>query len=281
MFERFFGSRPFDSVESCLYTYGSRSRFGAVMSVRKSFRRNKALFAAAWLATGSLVVSPLVVPAFAANTIERANRASNDWLNTFTPAGVDSRLAEQFAEPSGPDNRRFPFTLAGGQANRNRTIIVAARANSRLTAGAVSVRSAIAAVEPGAGKALRLSTLDYRLTAAKGWQGFTLPTAPKLSAVAPLSELGRGGFRLDETVKKPGKFNTSIKLDQNKEAAPPARGSASAGEYKLDVGGSFSISRKIDLTAGVRYTSENDRVMPTTDNRKDNEAVYVGTKIRF
>jgi len=251
------------------------------MLANKSFRRNKAIFAAALLASGSLVLSPIVMPAFAANTIDRANRASNDWLNTFTPAGVDSRLANKFAEPSGADNRRFPFTLAGGETNRNRTIIVAARANSRLTAGAVSVRGAIAAAEPGAGKALRLSTIDYRLTAAKGWQGFTLPTAPKLSAVAPLSELGRGSFRLDDNVKKPRKFSTSIKLDQNKEAVPPARGSASTGEYKLDVGGSFSISRKIDLTAGVRYTSENDRVMPTTDNRKDSEAVYVGTKIRF
>ena len=49
----------------------------------------------------------------------------------------------------------------------------------------------------------------------------------------------------------------------------------------IDVGGSFSISRKIDVTAGVRYASENDRVIPLADNRKDSEAVYVGTKIRF
>lgn len=251
------------------------------MSAIKPFWRKNAIFAAALLASGSLALSPLVVPAFAASAMAQSGRISNDWLNTFTPAGVDSQLAEKFAEPSVADNGRFPFTLAGRDANRKRTIIVAARANSRLTAGAVSVRGAIAAVEPGAGKSLRLSTIDYRLTAAKGWQGFTLPTTPKLSAVVPLSELGRGNFRLEDSAKKTGKFSTNIKLDQHKEAAPPARGSASTGEYKLDVGGSFSISRKIDLTAGVRYTSENDRAMPITDNRKDNEAVYVGTKIRF
>jgi hypothetical protein len=243
------------------------------------------------LASTSLVLSPIMVPAFAAKSLEQANSVSNDWLNTFTPSGVDSRLAAKFSAVSGSADSRFPFTLAGAEVNRNRTIIVAARANSRLTAGAVSVRSAIAVSEPGAGNGLRLSTVDYRLTASKGWQGFALPSAPKLAAKVPMTELGqsglgqagsgKGGFRLDEAAKKPSKFNTNIRLDQNREAAPPARGSAAAGDYKLDVGGSFSISRKIDVTAGVRYESENNRVLPTADNRKDSEAVYVGTKIRF
>lgn len=254
------------------------------MSANKPFGRKNAAFAAALLAAGSLVLSPVMVPAFA-KPLEKASVKSKSWLNTFTPSGVDSRLAAKFAATSGSADSRFPFTLAGSGGNRNRTIIVAARANSRLTAGAVSVRSAIAS-EPGAGNGLRLSTVDYRLTASKGWQGFALPSAPKLAAKVPLTELGqnglgKGNFRLDETAKKPSKFSTNIKLDQSREAAPPARGSAAAGDYKLDVGGSFSISRKIDVTAGVRYASENDRVLPTADNRKDSEAVYVGTKIRF
>ncbi|MBL0925921.1 MAG: hypothetical protein IBJ12_15830 [Sphingomonadaceae bacterium] len=220
-----------------------------------------------------------MMPAFAAKSLGQARSESKDWLNTFTPSGIDSRLAARYAATTGSGNERFPFTLAGADSNRNRTIIVAARANSRLTAGAVSVRSAIAASEPG--KGLRLSTIDYRLTASKGWQGFALPTAPKLSPQAPISEFGKGNFRLDEGVKKTSKFSTNIKLDQDREVAPPARGSAASGDYKLDVGGSFSISRKIDVTAGVRYASENDRVIPLSDNRKDSEAVYVGTKIRF
>lgn len=250
------------------------------MSGKNPLRRKNAVFAAALLATGSLVLSPVMMPAFAAKSLGQVRTASNDWLNTFTPSGGDSLLAGKFSATSGSTNGRFPFTPAGAGVNRNRTITVAARANSRLTAGAVSVRSA-AASEAGAGKGLRLSTVDYRLTASKGWQGFALPSTPKLAAQVPLSELGKGNFRLDEAAKKPSKFNTNIKLDQNREVAPPARGSAAAGDYKLDVGGSFSISRKIDVTAGVRYGSENDRVLPTADSRKDSEAVYVGTKIRF
>ena len=48
-----------------------------------------------------------------------------------------------------------------------------------------------------------------------------------------------------------------------------------------DLEGSFSVSKRVAVTAGVRYQSERDRVSPSIDDRKDSEAVYVGTKIRF
>lgn len=249
------------------------------MAWNRPDRRKNATFAAALLATASLALSPIMMPAFAAKSVDNASSSTKDWLNTFTPSGVDSRLAAKYFAKGGPDSR-FPFTPAGVGESRTRTITVAARANSSLTAGAVSVRSLVPANEAGAGRALRLSTIDYRLTASRGWQGFALPSAPKLAAPAPVSELGKSGFRLDDK-KKPSKFSTNISIDKNREVAPPARGSAAPGDYKLDVGGSFSISRKVDVTAGVRYESENDRVIPAADNRTDSEAVYVGTKIRF
>ena len=251
------------------------------MALERTFGRKNAAFAAALLATGSLVLSPVVAPAFAAKSIVTARSTAQNWLGTFTPAGVDSKLAAKFAATARIGDVRFPFTPAGAGKNRSRTMTVAARTDSPLTAGAVSVRNAIGAIEPGANKSVRLAVTDYRLTASRGWQGFSLPSVPKLAARAPVSELGKTGFRLDDSGKKPSKFNTNIKLDQNAAIAPPVRGSAAAGDYKLDVGGSFSISRKIDVTAGVRYASERDRVISAADNRKDSEAVYVGTKIRF
>jgi len=249
------------------------------MDVKRAYKRKYATIAAALLATGSLAVSPFVVPAFAAKTFSQELSAGPSWISMFTPAGGDSILAQKFSAARIEPNARFPFTPAN--AGDSRTITVAARANSRLTAGAVSIRNALASSEVGAGKGLRLSAVDYRLTASKGWQGFALPAAQRRAVKAPLSELGKSSFSLDETARKPSKFSTNIKLDQSRELAPPARGSAASGDYKLDVGGSFSISRKIDVTAGVRYASENDRVIPLADNRKDSEAVYVGTKIRF
>ncbi len=251
------------------------------MSLKRSQGQKYAVFAAALLASASLALSPIVAPAFAAKSIEKARSASQNWLGTFTPAGVDSRLAAKFASSARTGNGAFPFTPAGIDTSRSRTMTVAARTDSPLTAGAVTVRNAIGAIEPGSAKTIRLATSDYRLTASRGWQGFALPSTPKLAAPAPVSELGKGGFRLDEKSKRPSKFSTNIKLDQNAGVAPPVRGNAAPGDYKLDVGGSFSISRKIDVTAGVRYTSERDRIIPAADDRKDSEAVYVGTKIRF
>jgi hypothetical protein len=256
-----------------------------IMAQERSDGRKYGTFAAALLASVSLALSPVIAPAFAAKSVEKVRSTSKDWLGTFTPAGVDSKLAAKIAgtrDIAGTRyvaDQRFPFTPAGIDRNRTHTMTVAARSDSPLSAGAVSIRNAIGSIEPGAGKAVRLAVTDYRLTASRGWQGFALPVTPKISAPAPLSELGKGSFRLDD--RRPSKFSTNIKLDQNREVAPPARGSAAASDYKLDVGGSFSISRKIDVTAGVRYASERDRLDVAVDNRKDSEAVYVGTKIRF
>ena len=252
-----------------------------IMSTKVPYRRKYAIFAAALLATGSLALSPIVVPAFAAKSLIGARSGSSNWLGTFTPSGIDSRLAAKFASNARSINGRFPFTPAGVDAARSRTMTVAARTDSPLTAGAVSIRNAIGSVEPGANNAVRLTATDYRLTASRGWQGFALPSAVKVAAPSPLSELGKGSFRLDETGKRPSRFSTDIKLDQNKGVAQTTRGTSAAGDYSLNVGGSFSISRKIDVTAGVRYASERDRVIPAADDRKDSEAVYVGTKIRF
>ena len=49
----------------------------------------------------------------------------------------------------------------------------------------------------------------------------------------------------------------------------------------MDLGGSYRLTRNFDVTAGVRYSSERDRLRPLTDGKQDSQAVYVGTKFRF
>ncbi len=48
----------------------------------------------------------------------------------------------------------------------------------------------------------------------------------------------------------------------------------------VDVVSSYRLTKNIDVTAGVRYKSD-DRVEPLTDTRRDSQAVYVGTAFRF
>jgi hypothetical protein len=51
--------------------------------------------------------------------------------------------------------------------------------------------------------------------------------------------------------------------------------------YGLDVGGSYRLTRNLDLTAGVRYRSDRERLLRAKDERRDSQAVYVGTAFRF
>ena len=50
--------------------------------------------------------------------------------------------------------------------------------------------------------------------------------------------------------------------------------------YALDVGGSYSLTRNLDVTAGVRYRSDRER-LTRVDERRDSQAVYLGTAFRF
>ncbi len=250
------------------------------MALKHTYGRKTAAWTASVLAAGTLALSPVLFPAFAAKLDTRYKPL----ISSFTPAGVDARLAKKFeGKAQSFISSRFPFTPAGIDASRNRTMTVAARADSSLTANAVSVRNLLVTGDPGAAPLARLNPSNYSLSAARGWQGFTLPKTQKIAAPAPISDLaGRSNFRLDEKSKAPaGRFNTNVKLDQVREAAPSPRGNAASGDYKVDVGTSFSITRKLAVTAGVRYNSERDRMIPQSNNAQDNEAVYVGTKIRF
>ncbi len=51
--------------------------------------------------------------------------------------------------------------------------------------------------------------------------------------------------------------------------------------YSLDVGGSYSLSKRIAVTGGVRYNVERDRLTALQDDRRDSQAVYIGTAFKF
>jgi hypothetical protein len=242
-------------------------------------KNSKKLKLAAYIAAGSLLLSPVLVPAFATQLYPTTQADMPDWAKRFTPAGVDSRLAEKMrSDAMASRQAAFPFTPAGLDRRPTDTLTIAVRADS---SNAVSVRNAIAQMEAGAGTSIRLNNSNYQLTASRGWQSFNLPAvitpAPQLEDI-----VGKGSFRLDDGAKKkPSRFNTDVKLDAARGVAPNPRGNAAAGDYKLDVEGRLRVAKGVDLTAGVRYSREDDRVDPASTTKADNEAVYVGTKIKF
>jgi hypothetical protein len=51
--------------------------------------------------------------------------------------------------------------------------------------------------------------------------------------------------------------------------------------YSVDVGGSYALTRNLDVTAGMRYRTDRERLARLADDRRDSRAVYVGTAFRF
>ena len=249
------------------------------MNLGMSKFNGKLLRSAAYMAVGGVLLSPVLVPAVAAQFQPSTQTGGlSSWANHFTPAGIDSRLAERMRS-NAARSTAFPFTPAGLNSRTSNTLTVAARADG---SNAVSVRNAMAKLDAGGGTTLRLNNSSYQLTTKRGWQAFNLPSTavdqPRLDGM-----LGKGTFRLDDnSKKKPSRFGTDVKVASPRGATPSLRGSeAAAGDYSVNVGGSFRVAKGVDVTAGVRYSRDSDRVDLATSAQADNEAVYVGTKIKF
>lgn len=201
----------------------------------------------------------------------------------FTPAGMDASLMRELASSVGVDALRF--TPAARPGRKDRTLTVAVRVD-QATARAISVRNTIeAATDTGRGTPLlALAPTRYDLGIARGYQGFT-QSAPKpvagLAGVRDIAMPDLAEFRPSQPQGKPGRFQPRIALEQGGTPGRALRPIESLGEQSVDVGGSYRVTRNLDVTAGVRLTQERDRLAPLTDGLEDNQAVYVGTQFRF
>lgn len=124
-----------------------------------------------------------------------------------------------------------------------------------------------------------IAPIAYNLGAAIGWQRFAVsgdvsrvdvgpqPGSRESTDVAVSYSLNRFTGRVKATAERPLAGATTA-VDNN-------------SSYAIDVGGSYSLTRNIDLTAGLRYKSERERLTQVADDRRDSQAVYVGTAFRF
>lgn len=237
--------------------------------------RTSRVFGAA--AAGSLIATALVLaPALAASTQRAKARpaaATARLAGSFTPAVADPRLAAVLARRGSSLGTEFRFTPAA--SDRGRAVRVAIRARSdtppaaRGAAGTTSA-SAVTAITPS----------SYNLGVSVGWRRFAVS-----GDVAQADGGLIAGTR--ETAQVGMSYRANRRLTGRVEvAAERAEGTqriiAEDAAYSLDVGGSYSIARNFDVTGGVRYRVSRDRLAPSTlDERRDSQAVYVGTAFRF
>ena len=232
----------------------------------------------AGLGLGALSVAGLVAaPALLAQTgtprqaaPQRASQIAG--IGTFTPASADPRLAAALAR-SGLSGSGFRFTPADTRGTNNRSVTVAVRARTTRPAAAIADRGAAAPAS------VTLQPIAYNLGVSVGWKRFAIS-----GDLAKMDLAGQPGSsqKMDLGVSYTGKRASGrIKATSEKPTERGPRLLTVDPNYSLDVGGAYSITRNLDVTAGVRYTSEKDRLPQLKDDRRDSQAVYVGTAIRF
>ncbi len=195
-------------------------------------------------------------------------------IGSFTPASGDPKLAAVLAR-AGISGNGFRFTPSGAGKPGARAVTVAVRARST---GPASV-AAVADRLPAAASPVALAPVAYNLGVAVGWKRFALS-----GDLAKVDLAGLPGSResADVGVSYNGRaFSGRLKAEAARPLANEPRLIAETPSYSLDVGGAYRIARNLDVTAGVRYKSERERLPQLTDTRRDSQSVYVGTAFRF
>ncbi|MDE2561283.1 MAG: hypothetical protein KGL48_03460 [Sphingomonadales bacterium] len=229
------------------------------------------------------MVSPAVGNAFSHGfNSHPVSLAARGAIGSFTPASVDPRLADELTVRGMSHVGLFRFTPAGDTGRRDRSITVAVRVDGD-AARALSVRNALGAMPVEAGAApVRIAPSVYNLGLARGYDSFAISGADgkqiRNVAMPDLSDFAPGKSAAADT---PSRFAPSIEMDEKQKAGRAPRAFDNQGDYQVDLGGSYRLTRNLKVTAGVRYSSERDRVLPISGNTQDGQAVYVGTQFRF
>jgi hypothetical protein len=237
---------------------------------------------AATVAVAAVVLAFLPTAGFALGALNGGVSLTRGSFAALTPASADPRLAAFVAERSSGTARLMRFTPAGAE-RASRSVTVAVRVDED-SAQAISVRSAIeAAMGKVAGESgVRIAPTRYNLGASRGYQNFARPAGPALSqTLSDASIPDLADFRPTPGVKEePSRF--AARIDANEPAKPTAATPRIVPDQSVDLEGSYRLTRNLDVTAGLRYSQDRNRLAPLAEPAKqDSQAVYVGTQFRF
>ena len=227
----------------------------------------------------------LAIPGAGLAVVSGAPEAAPETLEflPFTPAGVDAELAARVAAVIGEDALRFT-PASKPRPLRERTVNFAVRVDKNLASSisGSSPRDTLGRTS-AAESTLPVATTRYNLGVARGYQSFAQPTRSAAAVPTGIRDIAMpdlSTYRAEDR-DEPRRFQSRIALEQQGRAGASPRTLEGAGSQQLDLGGSYSLSRNLDVTAGVRLSQDRDRLAPLTNGVEDDQAVYVGTQIRF
>ena len=225
------------------------------------------------VAAGGLVLTP----AFASGSAKKRPAAvsvSADPVFAFTPANADPKLAASVAG-KGLSLTDFKFTPAPAKG-RPSQVRVAIRAPAAETPSN-RLTDANAAATSAAGN---LAPVSYNLGVAVGWKSFAVAGDVSKVKEADPAQGGRESavVGVSYSLKK---FTGRVAVGAERAAGQPLPALRKNDNVSFDLGGSYSLSRRVAVTGGVRYQIEHDRMAAIKDDRRDSQAVYVGTAFKF
>jgi hypothetical protein len=196
---------------------------------------------------------------------------SFDPVSSFTPANADPKLAAALSGKA-LALTDFKFTPAAAK-NRPSQVRVAIRARSFAPArmAEASAPSAISQLNP----------TGYNLGVAVGWRGFAVAGDVAQAKSADSAQGGRESAIIGVSYSLSNRLSTRVAVGAERTSGNPLPALRRGDNVSLDAGASYSLSRRIALTGGVRYNIERDRLSALQDARRDSQAVYVGTAFKF
>ena len=226
------------------------------------------------LAGLALVLAPAMAASNQPQKVKRPRSSSASLMaGSFTPAVADPRLAAEFAR-RGFQTGGLRFTPSAASNDRSKAIKVAVRARAATVAQATRTMA-----ETSATPVTAITPTGYNLGVSVGWKSFALS-----GDVVKVQGGGVPGGReaaelgVSYSLKR---FTGRVELGAERSDPALLRVVPVENSYSVGVGGSYRIARNFDVTGGVKYKIEQDRVQPVADERRDSQAVYIGTAFRF
>jgi hypothetical protein len=194
-------------------------------------------------------------------------------VGSFTPAVSDPRLAAALARRSAGSSG-FRFTPATAAVERRQPVRVAVRARAANPQEPVRIQSASAT------PVTAITPSSYNLGASVGWHRFAISgdvAETRDGVVSGRRSSAQVGMSYQANTRITARVQASAEIAEGRQ-----RTIADDQAYAVDVGGSYSVARNVDVTGGVRYRVSRDRIEPiAADQRRDSQAVYIGTAFRF
>ena len=239
------------------------------------------------LTTGALIAGavgllalPSAVLAFSAQfETGDSSAASEQSIGVLDAVAKSTGFSRNLPSSSMARGKLYPFTPASSPSRPDRSVTVAVRVDAD-AARSLKVRASRMR-QPIEGPEVRIAPTGFSLGVSRGYNSFAQSLVrkddPPVAAMSDLAELSisSSGSARDS------RFNPRIVIDEKLAPGRSPRTFGGDSDDLVDVGGSYRVTRNLDVTAGVRYSQERERLIPPADGKQDSQAVYVGTQFRF